>query len=481
MLKPALIALSRWAEIADSPAAVAAVSAVVIFSLGASSCNVMYGTPPARTPSASAIAGLPTAAGQGEPVIRVRLMQDAREVEIGGPVRIAVGPIGRASAARSLATPVKIMRVESGWLLRDGAGLPEAFASSAPGSSSPEALRVRVEGAGKRLTISGGEYPGEIVLFSKPKGRSAETATPTGAPVVPAPAPPLPFDVIEHLGLEAYLPGVISRELLPNWSLTAFKAQAVAARSYAMHERERSIRGGEAFDVESNQLDQMYGGVVDHPVSQRAVLETRGMALTTGGRLLRAYYSSTCGGRPGAARHVWPTTRGFEFNLDAPIQGTQGPEMFCAFSPRFTWSAARSGEDVNKRLAAFGRDQGLAMRGLKKLARVATDGVTEDGRPTSYKLTDLDGRTYTVSAEQLRTALNWTGSSGQPGVTSKTRVMSGDLEFAPRGQEWLITGRGFGHGVGLCQYGAEGMARTGATFEQVLMHYYPGARLEKKY
>ncbi|MBL8746739.1 MAG: SpoIID/LytB domain-containing protein [Phycisphaerae bacterium] len=488
MRKKDWIIPTRWLEVADSPAAAAIILFAMLTSIGVGSCTSSSTNSPAlrptRTDSPPGTATRP--AEQREPILRVRLLSDVREVVLSGPRSITIAPDDRPSGAKSITTPIKVMRLETGWLLRDGSGAPVAFANPAIGAP-PLVLKVAADKSGAHIRINDAPYPGEFTLRPK-SDRPAPPAAPppafgtTGAPPSPERVSPvLPFDLIEHIGIESYLPGVISRELLPNWSLNAFKAQAIAARTYAMHERERSTRNNEPYDLESSQLDQVYGGAVDHAVANRATAETRGLVLMTEGRLLRAYYSSTCGGRPAAAKDVWPTTKGFEFNLDGPIQGTQGPDTACSFSPRTRWTVTRTRDELSKRLSAFGRDQGLAVRGLRSITRVEPTTKTAEGRPTNYRIFDADGKWFALSAEQLRTGCNWIGTSGQPPVTAQTRVLSGDAEFAVQGASVIITGRGFGHGVGLCQYGAEGMSRAGATAEQIVLHYYPGATLMKAY
>lgn len=481
---------TRWLEVADSPAAAAVVLFAILCSIGVGSCTSGSTTSPApraTRPAPKGASSQPPENAKIEPILRVRLLGDVREVTLSGPASITIAPEGKPSAAKTINTPIKVMRLETGWLLRDGADRPVAFGNPALGAPA-HSLRIQPDAAGANIKVNDVPYPGEFTLRPKP-ARAPAPATPgpafgtTGAPT-PTPATVssvLPFDLIEYIGLESYLPGVISRELLPNWSLNAFKAQAIAARSYAMHERERSARNNEPYDLESSQLDQVYGGAVDHLVANRAVAETRGQILIYEGHVLRAYYSSTCGGRPSAAKDVWPTTKGFEFNLDAPLQGTQGPETACAFSPRTKWTVTRTRDEISKRLSAYGRDQGLAVRGLRAIAKVEPISRTADGRPNNYRVFDADGKWYALSAEQLRTGCNWIGGSGQPSVTAQTRVLSGDVEFSIQSANVVISGRGFGHGVGLCQYGAEGMSRAGATAEQIVMHYYPGATLEKAY
>lgn len=484
----------RWLEVADSPAVAALVVTAILCSVGVGSCTNTGASSggAARRPTAPPAREVPGpkegAVGasreiRGEPIVRVRLLARTKEVTFSGPAAVLIGPVDRPTEVRGLRTPLKVMRLSSGWSLRDGAGASVLIAGPALGSPAP-VLSVRSGGTGL-IKVNDAPYPGEFTLLASgalPAAPVAANAAMESNAAAPSASSSLAaFDVVEHVPLETYLPGVVSKELLPNWSLNAFKAQAIAARSYALHERERSLGSGEAFDLESSQLDQVYGGAVEHAVALRAVRETRGVALMTEGRVLRAYYSSTCGGRPSAARHVWPTTKGFEFNLDAPIQGSQGSETACGFSPRYRWTTTRTREDLTRRLAAFGRDQGLAVRGLTSLARVAPDMVTPEGRPLTYKIFETDGRWYPLSAEQLRTACNWSGSSGQPPVNAQTRVYSGDIEVALEGTNFKISGRGFGHGVGLCQYGAEGMSRAGASHMQIVQHYYPGSEIVTLY
>src|SRR5207244_7022801 len=117
--------------------------------------------------------------------------------------------------------------------------------------------------------------------------------------------------------------------------------------------------------------DQAYSGGTPLPVAVRAVAETRGVAITWQGRLLRAYYSSTCGGRTASARDIWPTGAGYEFNLDAPIQARHR-ETACEGSPRFRWDAVRERSELSKRIREWGRANGSPVAKLGLLVSVTT-------------------------------------------------------------------------------------------------------------
>src|SRR5204862_447588 len=131
--------------------------------------------------------------------------------------------------------------------------------------------------------------------------------------------------------------------------LTAFQVQAVCARTYALHERARAARLGRDFDLEASTYDQAYNGGAPLPVALQAVADTRGVVITWQGHILRAYYSSTCGGRTASAKDIWPTGPGYEFNLDAPIQA-QHRESACEASPRYRWDAVRDRAELSQRM-----------------------------------------------------------------------------------------------------------------------------------
>jgi len=287
------------------------------------------------------------------------------------------------------------------------------------------------------------------------------------------------LDVIERTTIERYLPGVLAAELYPSWSEASYRAQAVAARSYALHERARRRALGSSFDIEGSTRDQAYAGASASPTAQRAVERTHGVALTYQGRILRAYYSSTCGGHPASAADTWPTGPGFSFNLAPPIQASPR-HHYCEFSPRYRWRATRDRARLAQRIAAFGRARDLGVKNLDGLTHMAPIERNDAGRPAEYGIYDRDGKRWRLSAEQLRLALN-ASSEQMDEPASDQRAFSGDVRVRMVGDEAIIDGRGFGHGVGMCQFGAEGLARDGAGMFEILRFFYPGAEIERVY
>jgi len=283
------------------------------------------------------------------------------------------------------------------------------------------------------------------------------------------------FDVVEVAPIDDYLSAVLTAELYPSWTQATFNAQAIAARSYALHERWRRRRLGDHFDVESDTRDQAYAAHDPSTKARLAVEETRGKVLTFNGRLLRAYYSSTCGGRPASAADTWPTGQGFAFNLAPPIQAHERSAL-CQASPRFRWKLTRDRTALVRRLEAFGKRRHLAIARLTSLASVRVERTNAAGRPARYRITDDSGAWWTLSAESLRLALNLTGAKA-PTLDSATMVSSGDVNIQIHDNIVTIEGRGFGHGVGMCQFGAEAMAKQGRSASKILLFFYPGARI----
>lgn len=382
--------------------------------------------------------------------LRVRLKRDTSQIRVTSDHRVKVGPFdSHRRRTRSILTPLTVRLVKGSFLVRDGRGRSRTFSARSP---------LRIESTAGDLVLDGVAYPG---LFTLTRRDDAES-----------------FDVIEHVGIERYLPGVLTAELYPGWSETTYEAQAIAARSYALNERQRRLALGSTFDLESTTRDQVYAGADASRRAVEAVEKTRGVVLTHQGAILRAYYSSTCGGRPASARDTWPTGRGFEFNLASPIQAT--PRL-CPDdkSPRHRWTVHRSARNVVDRLNSFGVEHGLTLGQIRTLRSIKPLRFNAAGRPATYTITDRNGESWRLSAERLRLALNHAGSSGLDPPAKDSRVWSGDLDIRVDGGRVVINGRGFGHGVGLCQFGAEALARQGRSVEQILAFYYPGAKLAK--
>lgn len=472
------------------------------------------------TPSVMS-APLPTS----EPQMRVRIVSAADTVRITCPGGVEIGQ-GEPKGTTTLSPGAKTeKRAGVTVALRNGqwqvteVGVPSIAGATPSGGvgsmahSYPATLSLVVlpSVSGQTLSVNGTSYPGTVRLSSRTDVRADA------------------FDVVDFVNIEDYLPGVVGKEMLVGWPLAAYQAQAVAARTYALHERQRSAGG--SYDVESNDRDQVYGGTTTNTTAREAVRSTRGVVLMDGDKLLRTYYSSTCGGRTAAAKDTWPIGPGFEYNLAGPIQ-EHHRDSACQASPLFRWSVERPRWELAQRLKWFGERNGHPVKKIKDVRSIEIAAVNTDGRPSKYRVSESSGIQHTLSAEELRLACNTNangslitlapmndvdgpgggkttpprvalepgdimgfGGAGEnaktviapaapltvPDIDRRTRVHSSDFEVVIKGDRATITGRGFGHGVGLCQYCAKSFAERGEDWRTMLARFYPGARITNMY
>lgn len=375
----------------------------------------------------------------------------------------------REPAVRVHAARAEQLRVEGAGTVRvrlDGARtavrpLPLDFARDG-------AFLTMTDGRGQRSTA-------ERVELDSPRHPLRVLGRSWGSALTVLPAPDSGVDAVAPVPLERYVAGVVSGELFGSWGAECFRAQAIAARSYVVQQLSRSQH--RAFDVEPDDRDQvlMAGEPLEKAIA--AAASTRGLVLTSTGEVVRAYFSSTCGGRAASAQQIWPARGSLSFNASAALEGaTRGSA--CQGSPLYRWTRSRPLDDVSKRIADWGEQAGHAARRLGSLVSVEAVEFAESGRPGWYELTDAEGNRARLRADDLRVAMNF--NNGQP-VRSGDVVPSNDFVVTIGGGRMNIEGRGFGHGVGLCQYCAAEWARQGYSGEQMLAAFYPGARLEKLY
>ena len=273
------------------------------------------------------------------------------------------------------------------------------------------------------------------------------------------------FLAINHVGMEDYLAGVLGKELYGDWAPATYEALAVAARTFATYHC-TTIGRRRQYDLGDNQASQCYGGYsAETPKSRAAVEATGGVVLSYGPRgherIFLAQYSACCGGRVNGA-YVIRSARRIE-----PLEGGQVCND-CAACSRYRWPAVRIKKaDILHALAA----RYAAARKLTRIDRIDVVTATTYGRAVWVDVVG-DGESVRVRAEDVRLALISDGPAAAKRINSMNCRMvdlGGVIEFAD--------GRGFGHGVGMCQWGAQGKALKGWTFERILSFYYPGATL----
>jgi len=275
-------------------------------------------------------------------------------------------------------------------------------------------------------------------------------------------------DVINCVDMEDYLKGVVGSEMPDTFAPEALRAQAIAARTYAFYQR-NTVGRSRSYDVRADQSSQVYGGVACErrtPRAVEAVEATRGIVCTWEApdrqRIFCAYYSSMCGGVSQSAENLG------KGDTAGPLRGGVSCE-YCSGAASCEWGPQRWSKDVvTTRL----RSRFPRLREIGRIEKVYVVETTPDGRPTRIAVEDADGRGDVLRAEEFRLAVDPTGR-----LFRSTRFRVG----VDRDGVTFSDGRGYGHGVGLCQWGAQDMARRGATAGRILAHYYPGCRLALAY
>lgn len=390
----------------------------------------------------------------GEPVIRVRIINGAETLRLDGPATLRFAVFSENSGVgqhhRIFTAPMTV-RIAQGRFILQPSGRA-ALTWTAP------ALIVEPTDV-TTLRIDGHVYPGRVALHPHQNGEPNTLAN--------------QLDAVNHLPMEQYLPGVLERELFASWELDAYKAQAVAARTYALYQVQR--RRQRHYDLESTTASQAYIGAATRSQALVAAQQTRGLVLTWRDQVFSAYYSSCSGGAGQDASVVFPNGQDI-----APLKGRAHGDWGAA-SPNFSWGPIRrSKSDLTRRLAAWSKQHRHAAVRLRGLAHIAVAKRTHTGRPAQFTVTDVDGKTYLFSPESFRFACNFDGA-GPPKLASAQQLKSSFVQMTFSGDEVVFTGRGYGHGVGLCQYGAQAMAQRGYNPASILAFYYPNSRVHRAY
>ncbi len=253
--------------------------------------------------------------------------------------------------------------------------------------------------------------------------------------------------VVNTISLEEYLYSVVPREMSPSWPAAALQAQAVCARTYVL-QRSNPQR---AYDVVPSDLDQVYTGVASEATAATAAVSaTAGTVLRFGDQYARVMYSSCCGGHTEAANEAWG---------GVPIPYLGGVVCTtCTGSPYYRWN-----HDLDRAAVATAFSAELQPVG-------SLQALQEGDR-------DQSGRARTIVLQGEHGAVPIKGATFRLRVG--TRVLPSLLisRFEPATeapQRIVIEGGGLGHGVGLCQWGARGLALAGASFSDILHFYFPG-------
>ncbi len=376
--------------------------------------------------------------------VRIGLVVGAPELRIGGD-----GPLVVTNPAG-----VRVLDIIEGssWLVRPAGA---AMTLSGPGGldgGRQDAVVITPLHPGQYVRLDGRDYRGEISIISGPAGLTA----------------------VNRLGLESYLAGVLSAEMgrRDPTEVQALYAQAVISRTFAV--KNAGKRRALGFDLYGTVADQVYGGVgAETPQSWDAVRMTRAEVVTWNGGPIDAFFYSTCGGRTESGTAVFQLAGDPYLQSVSDLDGDG--QAYCRFSPRFRWREEYSGDSLEAMLRRTlpGLTQ-VSPSAVSRVEDVKVSRRTPSGRVDALEFT-LAGRRVSVTGQGVRRAFLLPDG----GILRSTAF---DVQERADGSRvsWLaIDGRGAGHGVGFCQWGAVGRARAGQTYGQILAAYYPSTRVER--
>ena len=353
-------------------------------------------------------------------------------------------------------------------IVRAGSGEPLVIVRSGSGGIS-----VKREGTGERLWS--GDAGDTLELVAESGGYAGWSGNWYRGSFRVFASQPEGLTLVNVVDLESYLRSVLPNEIgkPPETDFEAVKAQAVAARSYTLAYLGRRAELG--FDLYASVEDQVYAGKTrENEQSDRALASTRGQVLTCEGVPVKALYSSACGGRTANVEDVWP------WDWTAYLRSVRddsgpGTRAYCAGSANFRWREVWDPGAFLATVRQYGVAEGANPAALAgDLLDVRIESRSRCGRVSGLAVTTTAGD-YTFRGDRVRWALRRPGTAAiLRSSFFKIGVLRGE-DGKP--SQVVATGAGNGHGIGLCQWGALGMARAGSSYRDILGHYYKATKL----
>lgn len=279
--------------------------------------------------------------------------------------------------------------------------------------------------------------------------------------------------IINIVYMEDYLRGVVPPEIGPRTEdeMEAVKAQAVAARTYAMAHLKQY--NGEPYDIKSSIMDQLYSGVdVENKLVNKAIDRTTGRVIMYHDDLINAYYHSTCGGRTDDIADVWD-------KKEVPYLKSVDDGAACSWSKYYNWTETFTERQLRGRIEQYmASDRGRDLR-IGPITDVIIGERSAGGRILKL-LIRTDDDVYRFQKDRIRWVI---GRTSNPDLILPSDRFDVDIERDANQNIVRVTfrGQGYGHGVGMCQCGAIGHSREGWSFEQILTHYYTDVEIRKLY
>ncbi|HBE79707.1 MAG TPA: hypothetical protein DDW65_18310 [Firmicutes bacterium] len=264
----------------------------------------------------------------------------------------------------------------------------------------------------------------------------------------------------KQMDIEEYLTGVVAGEMKPGWPLNAYAAQAIIARTFTMEFLARGgTRKAHGTDISTDEKEaQAYNAANITPTIRQAVAMTRGLVLTYKNHYIKGWYSASCGGQTDYARE------GLAYKGPEPpyIQSVKCPEAKVIPKTELFWQANLSSAEINAALEKINRQGVGNVRKMEIVKRSKAKRATILKFVGDQGTAEVAGGDFRINVGPLKMRSIW---------------LSDPVENKPG--QITLKGRGFGHGVGLCQWGAYALAKENKSPKAIVKHYYPKTHLEK--
>lgn len=260
------------------------------------------------------------------------------------------------------------------------------------------------------------------------------------------------LNIINVLNIEDYLKGVLPKEASASWDIEALKVQAVISRSYAVKNLNRHI--AENFNVCPTVHCQVYGGAsAENEKCNKAIADTQGQVLMFDGEIAQTVFHASCGGYTEDPKYVW------DWKNETPDYLKGRKDKYCSDSPHNKWTCALSETTIRKKLLAAGYK-------IENIKDITLSGKT-DGNAKEFVIIKHKEGKLKLKAYKFRLAVD-------SGLIKSAMIKN----IKRKGTDFIFSGRGWGHRVGLCQCGAQAMAEKGFSYKKILQYYYPKTEIK---
>lgn len=309
--------------------------------------------------------------------------------------------------------------------------------------------------------------------------------------------------VINKVNLEEYLYSVLGREMSPSWPIEALKAQAICARTYSINNWNKYASYG--FNLDNTQNSQVYSGISSEGERTiQAVEETRGQLVMYDGKPAQTFYASSCGGKTANVKYVWGSTFPYLVSVDDPYENPEEASYY-------NWTAEYTADEIKEILTKknidignvtnieiVGEDNGTVYD-IKIIGETGEHHVKNDNIRAFFNIRSQYFTLSSPQSEPVYPSVTVFGGAGistlslnnvsvyNSAVTGALSVLSANgiatIEATTPNQsdKFVFSGHGWGHRIGMCQWGAKGMADNGFSANDILTHYFPGTSVDSSY